>query len=110
MAKAGAGRVSALSSDGDLMPMGRMTIARCLASKVSAHGGRLNAKRGHHERKRGNHHCHCGGSSSSRSNAVPTNSHVPSRIAPMRVSRDSGVFANYAEARAAGAAPVRRGE
>lgn len=110
MAKAGAGKASALSSDGVMMPMALMTIARCFASKVSAHGGGLNAKRGHQERKRRGYHCHRGGGASSHSDAVPTNFLVPSRIAPLRVLRDLGVFANCVAARAAGAAPVRRGE
>jgi hypothetical protein len=107
MAKAGAGEASALSSDGVSMPLAVSAIALCFASNVSAHGGGLNAEGCHHDRKRGGYHCHRGGGSSSRGDALPTNRLAPSRIAPLRVPRDTGVFANCS---AAGAAPVNRGE
>jgi hypothetical protein len=110
MAMAGAGTASALSPDGVLLPMALAVIALCFANNATAHGGGLNAEGCHHDRKRGGYHCHNGGAYSSRSDAVPINRLAPSRIAPVRASRGSGVFANCAEARAAGAAPVRRGE
>jgi hypothetical protein len=110
MAKAGAGEASALSPDGVSMPMALTAIALCCAGNVSAHGGGLNAEGCHHDRKRGGYDCHCGGGVSSRSDAASINRLAPSRIAPLRVPRGLGVFANCAEARAVGAAPVRRGE
>jgi hypothetical protein len=110
MAKAGAGEASALSYEGVSIPMALTAIALCFASDVSAHGGRLNAEGCHHDRKRGGYHRHRGGSASSRSDIASTNRLAPLRIAPVRASPDPGVFANYAAARAAGAAPVRRGE
>ena len=110
MAKVGAGEALALSSDGVSMPMALIVIELCFASNVSAHGGGLNAEGCHQDRKRGGYHCHRGGGASSRSDVVSTNRLAPWRIAPLRVQRVPGVFANCAEARAAGAAPVRRGD
>jgi hypothetical protein len=110
MAKAGAGKASAVSPDGVSIPVALTAIALCFTNDVSAHRGGLNAEGCHHDRKRGGYHCHRGGGASSRRDAVSTNSPAPSWIAPVRASRDPGVFANCAEARAAGAAPVRRGE
>jgi hypothetical protein len=110
MAKAGAGEASALTFDGVSMPMVLTAIPMCFVSNVSAHGGGLNAEGYHHDCKRGGYHCHRGGGASSRSDAVSTNRHASPRIAPLRVWRDSGVFANYAEVRAARATSMRRGE
>lgn len=58
---------------------------------VSAHGGGLNADGCHTNRKTGDYHCHRAPS------AAPT-------------SRVPGAFKNCDAARAAGAAPVRRGD
>jgi hypothetical protein len=102
MAKVGVGEASALSPDGVSMPMARTVIALCSTSNAYAHGEGLNAKGCHHDRKRGGYHCHRGGGSSSRSDAVSSNSPAPSWIAPVRVSRDPGAFSNCEEARAAG--------
>jgi Excalibur calcium-binding domain len=111
MAKAGAGKASALSPVGLLMQMALTAIAVCFASDISAHGGGLNAEGCHHDRKRGGYHCHRDGGVLSRGDAASTNRLVvPSLIALPRVPRDLGVFANCAAARAAGAAPMRRGE
>lgn len=77
-----------------------------LTSTASAHGGGLNAEGCHNDRKNGGYHCH-------RAPAAPrTNA---SQITPQRgtskLDRDSnGAYRNCAEARAAGAAPVRRGD
>jgi hypothetical protein len=110
MAREGAGEASALSPDGVSIPMAFTAIALYFASDVSVHGGGLNDEGCHRDRKHGGYHCRRGGSSSSRSYAVSTNRHTSSRIAPVRVSRDSGVFSNCANDRAARAAPVRCGE
>jgi Excalibur calcium-binding domain len=110
MAREGAGKASALSPDGAKIPMALTAIALCFVGDVSAHGGGLNTEGCHYDRKRGGDHCHRGSIASSRGDAVSTNRLAPSRIAPLRVSQDSGVFANCAAARVAGAAPVRRGE
>ena len=108
MARAGAGDASQESPNGVLLPMALAAIALCIASNASAHGGRLNAEGCRHDRKRGGYHCHRGGAALSRSDFMPSNNFTPPRIAP--APRGPGVFANCAEARAAGAAPVRRGE
>ena len=107
MAKAGTGEASALSPDGVSISVALNAIATCFVSDVSAHGGGLNAEASHHDRKRGGYHCHRGGGALSRGDALPNNRLAPSRISPMRVPRDTGVFANCAAARAAGAAPVK---
>ena len=71
-----------------------------------AHPGGLNAEGCHNNRKTGEYHCHRGGSSSPRTSGVPRQSFGPSN----RAADDSRPFANCLEARAAGAAPVRRGD
>lgn len=73
-----------------------IAIAVLMAAPVAvqAHSGRTNAQGCHNDRKNGGYHCHGGG-----------------RSAPAPVPRASGQsFANCAAARAAGAAPVRRGD
>ena len=110
MPKVGTGKISALSLDGVALPMAFAVIALCIAGNVSAHGGGLNAEGCHNDRKRGGYHCHRGGASSSRSTSIPGNSFTPSRVAPLGASQGSDVFSNCAEARAADAAPVKRGE
>ncbi|WP_320442883.1 excalibur calcium-binding domain-containing protein [Brevundimonas sp. BT-123] len=68
---------------------------------VTAHSGGLNAEGCHNDRKRGGYHCHRGGGAPS----------SPSRPQGLRSSPSSGgAFANCTAARAAGAAPVRRGD
>lgn len=70
------------------------------AAPVAAHGGGLDAERCHNDRKGGTgYHCHRGGSA----RAAP-------RQRPLGVVSQGGVFANCSAARAAGAAPVRRGD
>lgn len=65
---------------------------------ASAHPGGLNGEGCHNNRKTGDYQCHGGGRAS--------------RPAPSRqlLSSSSGTFRNCSEARAAGAAPVRRGD
>lgn len=67
---------------------------------VAAHSGGTNAQGCHTNRKTGDYHCHGkkGGSGSGRSQGQ--------RAAPAA----GGAYANCAAARAAGAAPVMRGE
>lgn len=69
-------------------------------SLVLAHSGGLNADGCHNNRKTGQYHCHRA--------SVSTR---PVAARPQSVSRSvGGAYANCAAARAAGAAPVRRGE
>ena len=75
---------------------------------ASAHGGGLDADGCHHDRKRGGYHCHRGPVS-----RAPAPAYVPIPAAGQRLTRepdDSVYYANCTAARAAGAAPVRRGD
>jgi len=80
------------------------------SSIVVAHGGGLDSSGCHTNRKTGERHCHRGGNAGQapRTHRLPANKLAPSGRAPG--SRGSRLFANCAEARAAGAAPVRRGD
>lgn len=73
-------------------------VAIVPAQPLLAHGGRTAADGCHNDRKNGGRHCH--GASSSVSGSRP---------AALRPS-GGGAFANCAAARAAGAAPVMRGD
>jgi len=71
------------------------------AATAAAHPGGLNAEGCHNNRKTGDYHCHRGGPArASSADAAVTSAVVPTGRA----------FRNCAEARAAGAAPVRAGE
>lgn len=110
MAKAGMDEGSKRPPHWGLLAMAFAVVALCIAMNASAHSGGLNAEGCHNDRKRGGYHCHRGGDSSARSDAAPINNFTPSRITPARSSGSPAVYANCTEARAAGAAPVRRGE
>ena len=72
-----------------------------MANAAMAHGGGLNAEGCHTNRKTGDYHCHRGGSRP-----------APQATAQPLSGDASGTvqYRDCAEARAAGAAPVRRGE
>lgn len=70
------------------------------AATAAAHPGGLNAEGCHNNRKTGDYHCHRGASVRTSSLATEGAAAVPAGTA----------FRNCAEARAAGAAPVRAGE
>lgn len=72
--------------------------ALLLAASAAAHGGGLDADGCHTNRKTGDYHCH---------RAAPA---PRATAAPQRASPGSAYYANCAEARAAGAAPLRRGD
>ena len=89
-------------------------VAACLlVGQVQAHPGGLNKEGCHNDRKNGGYHCHGGGSSRVSSSAYSA-SMARSSLAPSASGLSSGasgrVFRNCDEARAAGAAPVRRGD
>lgn len=81
------------------------------AGAAFAHGGGLNADGCHSDRKNGGYHCH-------RRAAAGGSTHVAggdrSGFAPRQASglqpSGGGAYRNCAAARAAGAAPVRRGD
>ena len=70
--------------------------------EARAHPGGLNAEGCHNDRKKGEYHCHRGSSTPQRS--------PQTQKAQAFVGSGSRAFANCSEARAAGAAPVRRGD
>lgn len=73
----------------------------CICDTASAHPGGVNASGCHNNRKTGDHHCHGGGTTAPR-RETPRE--------PVQRLLDSIYFANCAAARAAGAAPLRRGD
>jgi hypothetical protein len=73
------------------------------AGQVSAHPGGLDAAGCHTNRKTGDRHCHRGGTAS------PAPAGRPARPQGLAAA-PAGAFPNCAAARAAGAAPIRRGE
>jgi hypothetical protein len=89
-----------------------IAIATCSADPTLAHGGGLDRHGCHHDRKRGGYHCHRGNASPPPSalDTAPARDFAPSNFAPARRPADGRAFANCSEARAAGAAPVRRGD
>jgi len=69
------------------------------ADTALAHSGGLNAEGCHNNRKTGDYHCHRGGSSS-----------TSSKSDGAKPKRTGTAFRNCSAARAAGAAPVGRGD
>lgn len=79
-----------------------MALAITAPEQLAAHGGGLDANGCHHDRKRGGYHCH---------RAPSSQTQEPPRRAPQSLFGSSDVyFPNCAAARAAGAAPLRRGD
>lgn len=83
-----------------MMKLATGAVLLALASPISAlaHGGGLNAEGCHNDRKNGGYHCHRGSGSG------------PAPAARQSFLSSGGAFANCTAARAAGAAPVRRGD
>lgn len=73
---------------------------------ATAHPGGLNAEGCHNDRKNGGYHCHRG-SGGGTSRSTPPNQ---ARGLVGSGSSSGGAFRSCAEARAAGKAPVRRGQ
>lgn len=87
-------------------------LALCAAGgNAAAHGGGLNADGCHTNRKTGDYHCHRAPASAPPAHAAyaPARDLQQAQAVP-RAGTRGGAFANCAEARAAGAAPVLRGE
>lgn len=76
--------------------------AVCLSAPAYGHGGGLDAKGCHNDRKRGGYHCH-------RAQAGGQAQPLRMRSLPTR-STGAAYYPNCASARAAGAAPIREGE
>lgn len=73
---------------------------------AGAHPGGLDARGCHNDRKRGEYHCHRGPATG----AAGASPRPAEGLAPVRADPSPRAFRNCDEARAAGAAPVRRGE
>ena len=95
-----------------------MRLSTCLATALLlalpalAHGGGLNAQGCHNNRKTGEYHCH---RSPSVTPPARTTSNQPTNTPRQNFSQSQsgqvrGAFRNCTEARAAGAAPVLRGQ
>ncbi|NUO76799.1 MAG: excalibur calcium-binding domain-containing protein [Lysobacter sp.] len=84
---------------------------------AQAHGGGLDRDGCHHDRRNGGYHCHRGAPAARLAPAAPrrsfsnaeANAYAPAAPA-QRFAPSSGAYRNCTEARAAGAAPVRRGD
>lgn len=85
------------------LALAALVAATAIPAHALAHPGGLNAEGCHNDRKRGGYHCHGGG-------APRVASFMESGSAVSRRPSSSGAFANCSAARAAGAAPVRRGD
>ncbi len=81
-----------------------------LAPAASAHGGGLNSEGCHNNRKTGDYHCHRGGTSSGNNNSNSGRSAAPQGLYAAPATSGTLWFANCSQARAAGVAPIRRGE
>lgn len=85
------------------------------APATHAHGGGLNRDGCHHDRRNGGYHCHRGApAAESRTRSAYTNpaanAYAPARARGYAPASGSGAYRNCTQARAAGAAPVRRGD
>ena len=73
-----------------------------VAASALAHGGGLDANGCHNDRKRGGYHCHGSG--------APVREAPSTRQTPPNAVIGRFSYRNCSEARAVGAAPVRRGQ
>jgi len=89
-------------------PRALLCGALLIASEsAAAHGGGLDANGCHHDRKHGGYHCHRGSAP-----RPPAMDFAPASNPRPRAGNDGNAtyYANCDAARAAGAAPVRRGD
>lgn len=96
-------REALLRSQSKLTILAVAALISCAPSGVSAHGGRTNAQGCHTNRSTGEYHCHNGGSASRANGRAPARGEA-------RLNGSSAAYVNCTAARAAGAAPVRRGD
>ena len=88
-----------------------LLVLPAMAGNDWAHGGGLNKEGCHNDRKNGGYHCHRGSTPAPVERRYqPANQLAPANYAAPARSPGGRAFANCSEARAAGAAPVRRGE
>jgi len=84
-----------------------MILAALYPATGFTHGGGLNSEGCHHNRKTGDYHCHRSTAAPARTPAASFSGNNLTERAPATSAR---AYRNCTEARAAGAAPVRRGE
>ena len=82
-----------------------LIVALAAVRPVFAHGGGLNADGCHTNHKTGDYHCHRGPAPKRPTDTDTLRRNLDPPAAPV-----GRAFRNYAAARAAGAAPVRRGD
>lgn len=80
-----------------------------LPSPVTAHGGGLNAEGCHNNRKTGDYHCHRAPAAPVAARSVSPTGGATRPATSSGGSSGNAYYANCAAARAAGAAPLRRG-
>ena len=85
-----------------------LAVLALASGAVAAHGGGLNAEGCHNDRKNGGYHCHRG----SASRPPPAQNFAPASRFRNALAAASGgsAYRNCTAPRAAGAAPVRRGD
>lgn len=99
--------------DGTMVLAALLPLALLAAGSASAHGGGLNAEGCHTNRKTGDYHCHRAPAAAP---AYRPQAAAPTQFAPARSTLNRAApaprrpYANCTEARAAGAAPVHRGD
>lgn len=79
----------------------------CISLQATAHGGRTNAEGCHNDRKNGGYHCHNGTASPPITRST-SSGNASSFNSSNRSSKT--YYANCTAVRAAGAAPLKRGE
>ena len=86
-----------------------LALMGTIATPAMSHPGGLNAEGCHNDRRNGGYHCHRAGGGT-RSSSTANNQPRGLIGAGAGVGTRARYFANCSEARAAGAAPIRRGQ
>lgn len=89
---------------------GLLLLMTVMPAAVHAHGGGLDRNGCHHDRRKGGYHCHRGPAAVVPARAADAATPSLRFDAGASPPRSTGAYRNCTEARAAGAAPVRRGE
>ena len=88
---------------------GLILAAACWAPTAAGHGGGLDKHGCHNDRRSGGYHCHRGGGAAAPARESARDE-AASFVSGRRAARSGGAYRNCSEARAAGAAPLSRGE
>ncbi|WP_404977822.1 excalibur calcium-binding domain-containing protein [Asticcacaulis sp. BE141] len=87
-----------------------MAAATIAPADAFAHGGGLDKYGCHNDRKRGGYHCHGSGRSPASSRPQQSSAKPRKPAKAQSLMQSSVYYANCSEARAVGAAPLKRGE